>query len=365
MPRLLAAGAIAAGALTACGGSDPKGDEESGRGSLQGSGAGAGGGTGAGAGAGGEDTPNCGVDGSSIRRLSPTPDEDVGLVLSVDGNIIFGTDAGLYRMPAQGAAAPEKILEGRAGNYFANGSQVGVIQVADDDSVQLTWVPSAGGASTSVSLPLSADVFWSYDKARNALFGITSERPLTYARHDLSSGQTEEFTTELQLRSVDAVMIAPSALLVRMSDFDAPDVTELYRVDKGTTTAVRLAPDFAQDLLFAEADDDNVYVTVLVGAGGVRAGHYSVALDGSSPPVRIEGFRGRVDSQNMYSTEQGMFGQDYDGLSFKVFPVGTAAVGETLFEYSCGTADNLDADANNIYLTVSPRSESWLLTVPR
>jgi len=339
MTRLLAAGALAASALTACGGSDPKDGEESGRGTLQGNEDGAGGGTTATDAD--DDTLDCGV--GSTRRLSPSSDEDVGLVLSVDGNIIFGTDSGLYRLPAAGTSAPEKLLDGDPGNFFANGSQIGVLQFADDDSVQLRWVPAAGGAGTSVTLPAVGEVRWSYDKARNSMFAVTSRRPFTYLRHDLSSGQTETFTTDLSLDTNDPLAATPSALLALRSGDN--DVDELYRIDKGTTTAVRLAPDFAQASRLEAVSDDDVYLQVLAGTG-VPSGNYRVPVDGSSPPVRIEGFRGtRVDSTHIYSTDQGVFGQDYDGRSYKVFPVGAAAVGDTLFEYGCGVADNLTADA--------------------
>jgi hypothetical protein len=359
--RLLAAGALAASALTACGGSDPKGDEESGRGSLQESGAGNGAGAGGGAAAADDDdeTLDCGV--GSTRLLSPSPDEDVRLILSVDGNLIFGTDSGLYRLPAQGTSAPEKLLDGDPGNFFANGSQVGVLQFADDDSVQLRWVPAAGGAGTSVALPPVGEVRWSYDEARNAMFAVTSRRPFTYLRHDLSSGQTETFTTELSLDTNDQLDATASALITLRSGDN--DIDELYRIDKGTTTAVRLAPDFAQASRIAEVSDDNVYLRVE--GNGIPTGHYRVPVDGSSPPVRIEGFRGRADGTYIYSTEQGVFAQEYDGLSYRVVPVGAAAVGDALFEYSCGTAQNLTADENNIYLVVTPEEESWLLTVPR
>jgi hypothetical protein len=270
---------------------------------------------------------------------------------------------GLYRLPAPGTSAPEKLLDGAPGTFFANGSQVGVLQFADDDSVQLRWVPAAGGAGTSVALPPVGEVRWSYDKARNAMFAVTSRRPFTYLRHDLSSGQTETFATDLSLDTNDPLAATASALLALRSGDN--DIDELYRIDKGATTAVRLAPDFAQASRLEAVGDDHVYLQVLAGTG-IPAGNYSVPLDGSSPPVRVEGFRGtRVDSTHIYSTDQGMFGQDYDGRSYKVFPVGAAAVGDTLFEYGCGVADSLVVDENNIYVVVSPQSESWLLTVPR
>lgn len=363
MARLLAAGALAASALTACGGSDDKGDQESGRGSLQEGGAGTGaGGTGSGAVAADDDTPDCDVDGSSIRRLSPSPDEFVGTILSVEGSIIFATTSGLYRVRTDGTSAPEKLLDGPVRSFFANGSQISALQV-EGGSLQLRSVPSAGGAATSVALPGATDVAWSYDKAQNALFGVTSRLPLTYSRYDLSSGQTQEFATDLRLRANDATAFAPSAVLVFIDGDTDADVTQLYRMDKGTTTRLRLAPELMQKLKFAEADADNVYVSgVLTDAG--PASHYSVSVDGSSPAKRLE-FRGRVENQNVYVTEQGVFGQDSFGGAGRLVSVVAGAVGETLFEYSCETFIGLAADENDIYMVANSSKESWLLTVPR
>lgn len=192
---------------------------------------------------------------------------------------------------------------------------------------------------------------------------MTSLRPFSYVRYDLSSGQAEQFTTDLASAGTSSpVYYSPDALVVGFTS-GLDNLGELYRVDKGSTTAVKLDPGFAETFRLRAANDDSAFL--LLGEDtGVTPGIYRVPLDGSGPAVHLDEFGGRSQLMSVSVTDQGTFGQDYDGRTFKVFPVGGPTPGATLFEHSCEIGA-LSVDQNNLYLTVSPREQSWLLTVPR
>lgn len=164
----LACGGMAS-ALAGCGGSDSD-NEAAGTGMLQGNGGSSSttrSGTSS-SGATDEGLTDCGVDGATRRLLSPTSGEDVGAVKVSGGSIFYGVASGLYRLPVGNSSAkPERIAEGNSAYFFLNGDRVGVTG-AVEDAPQLTWVPVAGGAATSVTLPSALVGRWSFDAAATA-----------------------------------------------------------------------------------------------------------------------------------------------------------------------------------------------------
>jgi len=348
-------------ALAACGGSD-SGNDTTASGMLQGNGSGSpttGSGT-SGSAATDEGLGDCGVDGATLQLLSPTPGESVGAVKPYGTSVIYGTASGLYRLPVGNASAkPERIAEGDSRYSFLDGDRVGVFRDVDG-TPQLTWIPLAGGAATSITLPPALTGRWQYDAARNSLFGQTSLSPFSYLRYDLSSGQTEQFTTDLEAASNAVSDYSPNALVV---GFTSDDHGVLYRIDKGSSTAVKLEPGFTESFRLRAVNEDSAFV-LLPEDAGIRFGIYRVPLDGSVPAVHVDEIGGSAILMSVDVTDQGTFGQDYDGRTFKVFPVGGPMAGVTLLEHNCEAGD-LAVDQNNLYLTVAPREQSWLLTVPR
>ena len=349
--------------LAACGGSDA-GNETTGTGTLQGNGDGSpttGSGT-SGRAATDEGLGDCGVDGATLQLLSPTSGEHVGPVKPYGASVIYGTPSGLYRLPVGNASAkPERIAEGDSTDSFLDGDRVGIFRDVDGTQ-QLTWVPLAGGAATTITLPPALPGRWEYDAARNSLFGQTSLYPaFSYLRYDLSSGQNEQFTTALDAANSAPVYSSPNALVVGFTD---DDHGVLYRIDKGSSTAVELDPGFVEPFRLQTVNEDSAFI-LLPNNASIPFGMYRVPLNGSGPAVHVDEIGG-LFSQSMFVTvtDQGTFGQDYDGRTFKVFPVGGPMAGATLFEHSCEIG-SLAVDQNNLYLTVEPREQSWLLTVPR
>jgi hypothetical protein len=310
----------------ACGQDAGSADGSAGR---SGSGSGAGGGSGN-ATSSSDKAPNCGTNPLSTTRL---PGKNVSQFRVAGGNVYYGEEAGINRVPLGNQANSGQTQLSTGGGLYLNDTQFGTFERVTYPAGNLRLFPLAGGAAvTQPSQNESVIGDWRYPGHTQILFGLTDYRPVTYLRHDVATGTEQVITTSLNgVAEYETDLIqGPSGLFLALSGDADTDPSTLYRIDKNGGDPVPITTGIPVRFRLEAADASYVYLSVDGGAGTETYGPavWQVPVNGSAPAVRNPIKIYHTITTSVYPTDAGTFLHFYDAFQVKgyaTYRVGPAA----------------------------------------
>jgi hypothetical protein len=349
---------VLAGSSAACGGSDSKSDGaapgETAGGSLQGSGS-----------ASNSTDPTCNIEGGTWQRL---PGKDISSLRVVGNDVYYGHDGGVSRVALgdRTGAGAKVLVEGSNRLYLTNTDIVTYRTSTATPPGELVLFPIAGGEPSTQPVKSSSAVRSDNFGRDPILFGSTSFRPFTYFLHDLATGQSEEFVTELAGSTTDEMLVGADAIFVNVSG-TREEPSSLYRIDKKGGAPVRLETGIALRTELLGVDTGAVYLAVE--DRRATGGAYRLPLTGGGPAVKLPlNLSYSTLLYDMSVTEAGTLLASKDALERGLFRVGPNPADATTPVQLLDTYCQWQAawsDAGYFYAAVEPNDdEYWLLQMP-
>jgi len=274
--------------------------------------------------------PDCGAKALSTTRL---PGKNVYQFRVAGGNVYYGEDAGINRVPLGNQANGGQTQLSTGSGLYMNDTQFATFERVTYPAGNVRLFPLAGGDSTlQPSQNESVIGDWRYPGRTQTLFGLTSYRPVTYLRHDVTTGSEQVFTTSLNgVSEYETTLVqGPTGLFLVVSDYDDTKPSMLYKIDKNGGTPVAITTNIPVRFDIDGVDSNYVYLDVDGGTGTEMYGPaiWQVPVDGSSPAVRspIKIYHTIVTS--VYPTDAGTFVHFYDAFQvqgYATYRVGPAA----------------------------------------
>jgi hypothetical protein len=322
-----------------------------------------------------DELAGCGIDYASAQPLPVTVGgDDVQYVMSVvvaGGDVFYSSYFQVYRVQlGDTTGASWEVLATESNRYFVSDTQLGLLG-SGSSSLELSLEPLGGGSAQTQPL-LSASAVWQsqYDASSNSLYGETSFYPFSYFRHDLATGQEEEFRTTLQGGGSDDWSLAADDMIVLTAGSNELVPSKLYRLPKGGTEALPIETGIGVKFRLLGRDSSNLYLNALGEAAGFERTIYRLPLaGGSAQPISPDPGIFWI----LHVTGAGTFLEKLESASFTskhaLYRIGPSAADAAAprqilsFSIDCDWEASFATD-QDLYVVVQPVRQHYLLRLP-